>query len=286
MTQFLPKAAFGYVDNGFEFEKGDVNMDGSINITDVTALIDYLLRDVSAAPAEADVNGDHSIDISDVTALIDYLLSGTWPTQEMVYTVVGPESVFGGNWDPTDEANDMAKGENGIYTWTKSRVALGGNFEFKVVGNHDWFTYEWPIGMDNNWIANVDEAGVYDIAITFNPQADDADRIACTLTGPFHVYTVAGTYNLFDSDWEPADERNDMVKGEDGIYTWNKDGVYMQAGDVIEFKVVQDHSWDKAWPSSNWHYEVAEAGVYGFTIKFNPEADDANKVSFYATKLI
>ena len=55
---------------------GDVNHDGFVSIGDVTALIDYLLSDASAAPAEADMNQDESVSIGDVTALIDYLLSG------------------------------------------------------------------------------------------------------------------------------------------------------------------------------------------------------------------
>lgn len=55
---------------------GDVNHDGHVTIGDVTALIDYLLSDASAAPAEADMNQDQSVSIGDVTALIDFLLSG------------------------------------------------------------------------------------------------------------------------------------------------------------------------------------------------------------------
>ena len=60
--------------------RGDVNGDGSVNISDVTALIDYLL---SGNPSgvnltAADCNQDSSVNISDVTSLIDYLLSGTW----------------------------------------------------------------------------------------------------------------------------------------------------------------------------------------------------------------
>ena len=62
-------------DNGPVYQMGDVNHDGSVNIADVTTLIDYLLSDASAAPAEADVNEDGSINIADVTALIDLLLS-------------------------------------------------------------------------------------------------------------------------------------------------------------------------------------------------------------------
>ena len=63
-------------DNGPVYQMGDVNHDGSVNIADVTTLIDYLLSDASAAPAEADVNEDGSINIADVTALIDLLLAG------------------------------------------------------------------------------------------------------------------------------------------------------------------------------------------------------------------
>ncbi|MBR5674064.1 MAG: hypothetical protein IKW97_06650 [Muribaculaceae bacterium] len=54
--------------------RGDVNGDGSVNISDVTTLIDLLLGNGSTSEA-ADVNGDGSVNISDVTALIDLLLS-------------------------------------------------------------------------------------------------------------------------------------------------------------------------------------------------------------------
>ncbi len=57
--------------------RGDVNLDGSVNISDVTDLIDYLLAG-GEIPASADVDLDNSVNISDVTTLIDYLLSGVW----------------------------------------------------------------------------------------------------------------------------------------------------------------------------------------------------------------
>ena len=213
---------------------------------------------------------------------------GEEPPVEMVYTVVGPESIFGSNWAPADTTNDMVKGEDGVYTWTKEEVTLYGNFEFKVVGNHDYAVYEWPIGM-NNWVANVAEEGIYTIEITFDPEAEDADRITCTLTktgdiAPVeHTYTVAGTDNLFGSYWDQTDATNDMVKGEDGIYTWTKDGVAFAAEEVVEFKVVQDHAWDYAWPSSNWYWQAEEAGNYDVVITFDPTADDMNKITFTAT---
>ena len=54
---------------------GDVDQDGNVTIADVTMLIDYLLNDVTAAPAEADMDGDSTVAIGDVTAIIDYLLN-------------------------------------------------------------------------------------------------------------------------------------------------------------------------------------------------------------------
>ena len=61
--------------------RGDVNEDGSVNIADVTALIDYLLSGnadgINLDNADCDLN--EGISISDVTALIDYLLGGSWP---------------------------------------------------------------------------------------------------------------------------------------------------------------------------------------------------------------
>ena len=54
-------------------QPGDVNGDGNVNISDVTALIDILLNGGNA-PASADVNGDNQVNIADVTALIDMLL--------------------------------------------------------------------------------------------------------------------------------------------------------------------------------------------------------------------
>ena len=67
---------------------GDVNKDGSVNIADVTALIDYLLSgDGSSIDLEAaNVTQDGDINIADVTALIDRLLSS-------------PSSLKASSWD-------------------------------------------------------------------------------------------------------------------------------------------------------------------------------------------
>ena len=54
---------------------GDVDGNGVVNISDVTALIDYLLAETPIA-GDGDIDGDGNINIGDVTALIDILLTG------------------------------------------------------------------------------------------------------------------------------------------------------------------------------------------------------------------
>jgi hypothetical protein len=61
-----------YIDCG----DGDINGDGSVNIQDVTLLIDYLLGRIDYIDIpSADMNGDHIITLSDMTILIDWILS-------------------------------------------------------------------------------------------------------------------------------------------------------------------------------------------------------------------
>ncbi len=60
-----------------EFPRGDVDHSGDVGISDVSALIDFLLSG-EEAPAEADCDMSQDVGIGDVSALIDFLLSGEW----------------------------------------------------------------------------------------------------------------------------------------------------------------------------------------------------------------
>ena len=60
--------------------RGDVDMDGEVNVGDITALIDWMLGNhtmpVSTTNADTDLDG--VLTIGDVTRLIDYMLNGRW----------------------------------------------------------------------------------------------------------------------------------------------------------------------------------------------------------------
>ena len=55
---------------------GDVNQDGSVDISDVLATVDYILgkNPVNYIKSEGDINGDNEINISDVLCIVDIIL--------------------------------------------------------------------------------------------------------------------------------------------------------------------------------------------------------------------
>lgn len=58
------------------FVMGDVNLDGEVNVSDVTALVSIILESTSSSQniGNADVNEDGAVNVSDVTALVSIIL--------------------------------------------------------------------------------------------------------------------------------------------------------------------------------------------------------------------
>lgn len=77
-----PVGDYFAVDNVSLGMRGDVNGNGTVDINDVTALIQYVLTGSTTGInlSNADVNGNGPVDINDVTALIQYVLTGAFPS--------------------------------------------------------------------------------------------------------------------------------------------------------------------------------------------------------------
>jgi hypothetical protein len=109
-----------------------------------------------------------------------------------VYTVAGgvgtdeggvEDAVFTTSWDASFEANNMEKGEDGIYTISYSDVPLapGSTILYKVVADHNWDYLSWGFnGANANYVVNLPEGkslpegmekGYFDITFKFNPAA-------------------------------------------------------------------------------------------------------------------
>ena len=125
-----------------EYPRGDVNQDGAVNISDVTALIDYLLTNdatgISLANADSDLDG--RVNIADVTALIDYLLTGTWEEDPVIPPAEGDWVDLGlpsgtiwatrnvGASSPEDYGDYFAWGETApkdYYSWSTYKWCKG-----------------------------------------------------------------------------------------------------------------------------------------------------------------
>lgn len=73
-TKFFLKVDYPEIKN--EVLRGDVNMDGNVDVSDVTTLINYILGN-NPSPFNlnaADIDNNHSYDVSDVTALISLII--------------------------------------------------------------------------------------------------------------------------------------------------------------------------------------------------------------------
>lgn len=62
-----------------DFDPCDVNHDGSVTASDITALYNYLLNGDETYLSSSDVNGDGNITSADITMIYNYLLNGEEP---------------------------------------------------------------------------------------------------------------------------------------------------------------------------------------------------------------
>lgn len=95
---------------------------------------------------------------------------------EPVYIVAGwlmesqEAGFFGEQWNPTLEANQMEKQEDGTYKKVWNNVELPvGTIEYKIVKDGN----TWIPGGDN-LSYSITEAGTYNVIVTFNPQTEEA----------------------------------------------------------------------------------------------------------------
>ena len=211
---------------------------------------------------------------------------------------VGPVEVkyyLKNNWDGGEwtwkEMTDLGDGTYMLY-----KVVVGGDgVNLNSAASDEgaqWITWADIETYDASYeLATI---GALDtVVIYFDPEAVNsftgANGMSAQILGKYvpgetpqpveHTYPVAGSSEIaFGTAWDPANAANDMVKQEDGTYKWEKAEVELPAG-TISFKIVEDHSWDVAYPASDYNLNIAEQGEYTITITFNPEGNVVNAVA-------
>ena len=141
----------------------------------------------------------------------------TEPVTEVTYGVAGDSAdVFGSGWDPTNTANDMTKGEDGVYSITYNDVQAQ-DISFKVVTNHSWNpSYGWGTG---NYVIKVTEA--CDVTIKFDPATEtitvEGENVEIMNFSPDVIETMYVTGNdasVYTDPWKAdSDKMTEVSKG-------------------------------------------------------------------------
>ena len=120
---------------------GDVNMDGTVNITDVSRIVEYVLgrSPSNFNSANADLNGDGTINITDVIMVVKIILGET-PTDIPAEPIdLGLPS--GTKWASCNVGATKPEEYGGYYAW--------GETEEK--STYDWSTYIHCDGSEETW---------------------------------------------------------------------------------------------------------------------------------------
>jgi hypothetical protein len=140
---------------------------------------------------------------------------------EDTYIVAGSEAeIFGTAWDGSNEANQMVKGDDGIYSKAYTVDKAYNKVQLKVVKNNG----EW-IGDEtgNNVIFRLTCAGTF--TVVFDPEAGVAS-VTGDIVEPiteFEYDTVYAVGNgegnwLNGASWDPAYVENEMTEIADGVW--------------------------------------------------------------------
>lgn len=200
------------------------------------------------------IGGSLAILFDPATGRIDVSRSSTC-------TVVGsPEALFGQEWVPSLERNDMTLQADGTYFKSYPISEAGLPVEFKIAINHSWDESYGVIGSTENILYTT--VNTNDLKITFDPVTK---VITCDQT---RVVSIVGTMSgwAFDSNYDMT------LNEEDGLYYLT---IQRLAAGTYEFKVAMDHSWDENYgvggirDGSNYTINVDLASDVTFI--YNPE---------------
>ena len=181
-------------------------------------------------------------------------LPGTYPNECAVWFIFSEgagdwNAVNAGRYDSGNSADDMTVTANIEFTPVKGNT----DKSFKFVGT---------------------AGNTY--TITFNPTTMKAMVSGIVVPPTSEIWTVVGEPAVLfgDPTWDLNNNDNNMMLGEDGLYTWTKQNVELSAGLSIQFKVVKNHSYGTSYPTNNYVENVSESGTYDVTITFNPTSQE------------
>ncbi len=227
----------------------------------------------------------YTLDTSTYTVTDSFTDGGT------VYTIVGDQSLTGANWDVGNNTDNtgrnMSKTSSDTYTLTlTNRPITAGWYACKVVGDHDYDTYQYPSGTDNYW-QEVPADGYYTVTFTFNSTTPSLS-ISLTKTADLTItgYDVLGSEEVFGSDWGFTNEMDDSDN--DGVYTLTVTTSALTAGTTYSYKATANDTWGiSEYPASgNQSFTVPVDGTYRITFSLDTSESNADALTITQTELL
>ena len=201
--------------------------------------------------------------------MMDYIIVQRAGEYYETMSIVGDFSE--GAWDAT-QGIEMTRDEENPLVWTavvNDYVITSDklSYDYKAVANGNWDDYVLPSDENQNYNFNYDGAGAGTYRLTFTVNTQEHSVELAILKMDENTYTVAGSEEIFGSAWDTANTDNDMTRNSDNSFTLTKSNVVLAKG-TYEYKVVQNHGWDVAYPESNAQIEIKDAGTYDITITY------------------
>lgn len=248
-----------------EFMRGDVNDDGRVNISDVTALINYLLNGNGTNVNEkaADVNEDNKVTINDVTSLINYLLSGNWPApapMDMWYLIgtnVGSsqwendgESSVGTGLIPLFPVGEFNSQGRGLLTYTGYFGATDIFFLLHTPGN--WLD-GWGLDRNGNYARGsvgdvvspfeMGNSGYYTITLDTRTDALSITPFDGSSAGVYGAMIIVGSH----CDWNVSNQEYNMedLNPNKENHDWLFKNFTVTGDGVLKFAA--DNNWNFNW---------------------------------------
>ena len=205
--------------------------------------------------------------------------------------VVGNNAeLFGKAWDVESTSNTMELISGKYYRTYKNVQPQEQNIELKAYNktNSKWFGNTKD---GENVVFNMKAEGDFTVVLDVNAdftegrvwvEGENVEMITPAPEPPVTeaTWTIAGdNTTLFGEAWNPELTANDMVKGEDNLFKWEKTEQTLTAG-TVEFKVVKNHAWGEEYPKDgNYKLTIPADGKYTVTITFDAEKKEVAAVA-------
>ena len=236
--------------------RGDVNGNYEVDISDVTALIGYVLtgNGSSLVLANADCTLNGEIDISDVTCLIDYVLRGAWPEDPHEWVDLGLPS--GTLWATCNVGADSPEEYGDYFAWGETAPK-----EY-----YDWDNYKWCDGTYytlTKYCTNADY-GTVDNKVELEP-VDDAASV--NWGSSWRMPTTEQQNELCENctwEWETRNGVNGQL-----VYGPNGKTIFLPAAGVYRVGMLWWASTDgQYWSRSLYNYSSYGAYAIHFTADY------------------